>query len=264
MSQWGATRHDCAGSNWDVWDGTWDNSWYYANPKASVHEISTARQLAGLSQLVRDGVDNFHGRTIILTRDINLAGVEWRRIGLPGHSFEGSFNGGGHAIIGLSITSSSKQDGFFGDVNGGSVTNFAIKGSVQGDWEVGGVVGVMHAGHIVNVYSEVTMVNRRCQPRRYPLVRQQVIRRLQLGLCRRYHGSVHTRHHRVLRQLRAGLRRRRHTVCGRYRRYHHGRHHLCLLQRRLYLQQRRRSDRWHCRTEKRQRQGFLLYQYRQR
>ena len=158
MSQWGATRHDCSGSNWNVWDGTWDNSWYYANPKASVHEISTARQLAGLSQLVRDGVDNFHGRTIILTRDINLAGVEWRRIGLPGHSFEGSFNGGGHAIIGLSITSSSKQDGFFGDVNGGSVTNFAIKGSVQGDWEVGGVVGVMHAGHIVNVYSEVTMV----------------------------------------------------------------------------------------------------------
>ena len=158
MSEWGATRHDCNGSNWDVWDGTWDNSWYYANKTASVHEIKTARQLAGLAQLVRDGVDNFHGRTIILTRDINLAGVEWRRIGLPGRSFEGNFNGGGHVIIGLSITSSSKQDGFFGDVNGGTVTNFAIKGSVQGDWEVGGVVGVMHAGHIVNVYSEVSLI----------------------------------------------------------------------------------------------------------
>ena len=158
MNEWGATRHDCNGSNWDIWDGTWDNSWYYSNTSASVYEINTARQLAGLSQLVRDGVNSFAGRTIILRRDINLAGIEWRRIGLPGHSFEGSFNGGGHAIIGLSITTSSKQDGFFGDVFRGSITNFAIKGSVQGDWEVGGVCGVLHAGHIVDVYSEVSLI----------------------------------------------------------------------------------------------------------
>ena len=158
MNEWGATRHDVNGSNWDVWDGTWDNSWYYANPNSSAYEIKTARQLAGLAQLVRDGVTDFEGRTIVLMRDINLAGIEWRRIGLPGHSFAGSFNGGGHSIIGLSITTSSKQDGFFGDVNGGCITNFAIKGSVQGDWEIGGVCGVMHAGHIVNVYSEVSLI----------------------------------------------------------------------------------------------------------
>lgn len=157
VGEWGASRVDCSGSDWSMWDGSADNRWYYANRNASVFTISTASELAGLSQLVRDGVESFFGKTVLLGRDINLCGVEWRRIGLPDRPFQGNFNGQGHAIVGLSITTKSSTDGFFGLVYRGSVGNFAIKGSVSGDMYVGGVVGTLDSGHIYNVYSEVTM-----------------------------------------------------------------------------------------------------------
>ena len=157
VSSWGADRSDCYGSNWSTWDGSSDNSWYYANKKASVFTLKTAAQLAGLSQLVRDKVDNFSGRTILLASDINLAGIEWRRIGAPEWPFKGSFNGQGHAIVGLKVSTAVSSDGFFGYIDGGCISNFAIKGSVSGDYHTGGVVGELVGGHLVNIYSEVTV-----------------------------------------------------------------------------------------------------------
>lgn len=157
MSDWGAKRHDCSGTNWDFWDGSYDNKWYYENVNASVYKLQTASQLAGLSQLVRDGVQSFNGRTILLENDIDLCGTEWRRIGNGSRPFKGSFNGQGHAIIGLSITTTDSEDGFFGCVEGSSITNFAIKGAVSGDWNTGGVIGKVVSGHIVNIYSEVSI-----------------------------------------------------------------------------------------------------------
>ena len=157
MSEWGATRHDCYGKDWDFWDGSYDNSWYYADKNAATYTLKTARQLAGLSQLVRDGVFDFAGRTIFLDNDIDLCGTEWRRIGSGSRYFKGSFNGQGHSIVGLSITTTSSDDGFFGCIDGGTVCNFAIQGSVSGDKNVGGVVGKVESGFIVNVYSEVSI-----------------------------------------------------------------------------------------------------------
>ncbi len=157
MSEWGASRHDCYASDYDIWDGTAETGWYYADTSAYVYEISSAAELAGLSQLVRDDVCNFTGKTVLLKRDINLAGIEWRRIGSSYLPFRGSFDGGGHAITGLVITTTDDADGFFGQVSGGSISNFAIKGSVSGDWNTGGVVGNMERGHLINVYSEVSL-----------------------------------------------------------------------------------------------------------
>ena len=157
MSDWGASRQDCYAADYDVWDGGKDTSWYYADKNAPIYQIDSARGLAGLSQLVREGTCNFQGRTIQLTRDINLGGNEWRRIGSKDHVFKGSFNGLGHAITGLSITSTDDEDGFFGMVEGGVICNFAIKGAVSGDWNTGGVIGNMSRGHVVNVYSEVSI-----------------------------------------------------------------------------------------------------------
>ncbi|MBQ6353878.1 MAG: RICIN domain-containing protein [Lachnospiraceae bacterium] len=157
MSDWGASRNDCYASDFDVWDGGADTSWYYQDTSAATYTIDSARALAGLSKLVREGTQDFYGRTILLTRDISLGGTEWRRIGYKERPFKGSFNGMGHAITGLSITTTASQDGFFGQVEGGVITNFAIKGSVSGDWNTGGVVGNMAQGQLVNVYSEVTL-----------------------------------------------------------------------------------------------------------
>ena len=157
MSDWGASRQDCFAADYDLWDGGTDTSWYYADKNAPVYKINSARALAGLSQLVREGTFDFASRTIQLTRDIDLGGTEWRRIGSKDKPFKGSFNGLGHAITGLSITTTDDEDGFFGQVEGGVIGNFAIKGSVSGDWNTGGVVGNMAKGHLFNIYSEVSI-----------------------------------------------------------------------------------------------------------
>ncbi|MBQ4362214.1 MAG: RICIN domain-containing protein, partial [Lachnospiraceae bacterium] len=157
MSDWGASRQDCFAADYDVWDGGADTSWYYADREAPVHSIDSSRELAGLSQLVREGTDDFQGRTIRLTRDISLGGLEWRRIGRKDRPFKGSFNGLGHAITGLTITTTDESDGFFGEVSGGVICNFAIKGAVSGEWNTGGVIGNLSRGHAVNIYSEVSV-----------------------------------------------------------------------------------------------------------
>ena len=160
LEEWGASRSDCRGSDWDIWDGSVSTQWYYADPNAKTFYISKASELAGISQLVRDGVTSFACQTIVLQRDINLAGIEWTCIGTEARAFQGSFNGGGHAIIGLSLTNTANDAdyrGFFGYAIYGSIGNFAIKGSVAGDEYVGGVAGCIDSVHLYNIYSEVSM-----------------------------------------------------------------------------------------------------------
>ena len=157
MEEWGAERSDCLGSDWDYWDGGTDQTWYYADTDAKTYQIGTAAQLAGAAKLVKDKVTNFEGKTLQLTRDLDLCGAEWQPIGTSGYAFRGSFNGNNHAIVGLSITEKDDEVGFFGHVDGGSVCNFAIRGRVSGDWNTAGVCGKLQSGHLVNVYSEVTI-----------------------------------------------------------------------------------------------------------
>ncbi|MCL1981582.1 MAG: hypothetical protein FWG53_00625 [Clostridiales bacterium] len=51
--------------------GTLDSSWY--NDIDLEFEINNADQLAGLAQLINDGTDDFHGKTITLSADIDLS-----------------------------------------------------------------------------------------------------------------------------------------------------------------------------------------------
>lgn len=156
VSDWGASRHDCLVTDPDMWDGSSDTSWYFSDKNAKIYEISNASQLAGIAQLVNNGTTRFYGRGFVLTKDINLCGLEWTRIGTSDHPFEGNFDGQGHAIVGLSITQTSGNDtGFFGYVNGSCISNLAIKGYVTGKKNTGGLVGRLNRGYIYNVYSEV-------------------------------------------------------------------------------------------------------------
>ena len=52
------------------WDGAVDLSWY--NGTDTEFTITTARQLAGLAQLVNDKTDTFSGKTVRLGADISL------------------------------------------------------------------------------------------------------------------------------------------------------------------------------------------------
>ncbi len=97
----------------NVWDGTADISWYDASQNA--FDISTPEQLAGVAQLVNSGT-SFQGATLNLTADLwlNSNGSttnNWTPIGgsgtptsesaSSGNSFQGAFNGHGHAIYNL-------------------------------------------------------------------------------------------------------------------------------------------------------------------
>ena len=61
------------------WDGTSDVSWY--NDTDTEFHLTTAEQLAGLAEIVNGG-NTMAGKTIYLDADLDLAGHEWRSIGI--------------------------------------------------------------------------------------------------------------------------------------------------------------------------------------
>ncbi len=104
-----------AAENAAAWDGSVDTSWY--SKGETEFEISTPAQLAGLSAIVSGeatGIkaDNFNGKTIKLTADLDLGGVKaadgtwsgpcWKPIGNgSAKPFAGKLLGGGHKISNL-------------------------------------------------------------------------------------------------------------------------------------------------------------------
>ena len=90
-----------------LWDGTVDTSWYDAKSPKKEYTISTAPQLAGLAELVNQGI-SFESTDILLNSDLDLAGHSWVPIGNQLESnpdkpivFSGSFDGNGHVISNL-------------------------------------------------------------------------------------------------------------------------------------------------------------------
>ena len=128
----------------DVWDGTADTSWYTSAPDASEYHITTAKQLAGLAQLVNadPGTTNFAGKTFYLENDLDLSGHEWISIGTvlggnhPEYSFCGVFDGQGHVISNLYSHESDIEgadeshnllrNALFGSVYNGEVKNLGV------------------------------------------------------------------------------------------------------------------------------------------
>lgn len=97
----------------DTWDGTTDTSWYDASNPQNAYTISTAEELAGIGDLLIDGV-SFSGITINLDSDLDLSGHEWHALGDEWRLsssiaafFEGTFDGGGHTISGMTMSASS-------------------------------------------------------------------------------------------------------------------------------------------------------------
>ena len=87
--------------------------------------ISTAEELTLLASL--SASNTFAGKTFVLTDDIDLTGVEWQGIGSDSVFFSGIFDGQGHTISGLSITSSDNQNiGFFSRTQNAEIKNLII------------------------------------------------------------------------------------------------------------------------------------------
>ena len=150
------------------------------------YTVTSADGLMNVAELVNGGKTDIN---ITLDKDIDLTGKEWTPIG-TGYSnkYTGTFDGGGHTIKGLTVTTndqfvglfgsigyagtvknvmmedvqitSNRSSGFAGGVAGysdGTIENCSVSGSVSGTVYVGGVVGAQLEGSITGCSSSTTV-----------------------------------------------------------------------------------------------------------
>ena len=150
------------------------------------YTVTSADGLMNIAELVNGGKTDIN---ITLDTDIDLTGKEWTPIG-TGYSnkYTGTFDGGGHTIKGLTVTTndqfvglfgsigyagtvknvmmedvqitSNRSSGFAGGVAGysdGTIENCSVSGSVSGTVYVGGVVGAQLGGSITGCSSSATV-----------------------------------------------------------------------------------------------------------
>ena len=106
-------------------------------------KISSADSLKALATAVKEndgkGAYNLKGLTFYLANDIELSGT-WTPISnvtYPADAFAGTFDGNGHTISGL-----NGSNGLFGFVNGATIKNLKVEGTISGtSANVGGIVG---------------------------------------------------------------------------------------------------------------------------
>ena len=125
-----------------------------------------------------------------LTADIDLTGKDWSPIGTNFYnSYTGTFDGGGHTITGLTVTTNDQYVGLFGRLGkagtvknvvmdgiqitcnhrlgyaggvagfswGGTIENCSVSGSVSGTICAGGVVGIQWEASITGCSSSATV-----------------------------------------------------------------------------------------------------------
>lgn len=137
-------------------NGNWSDStavlWKHDSSELT---ISTNVELAQLACLVNSGTDDFAGKTIRLTADIDLSARYWQTIGRYGGNssiqyFKGTFDGQGHTISGVHNTGNAVRDedtegrlgGLFGLLSdSGVVRNVRLVNSqICGSYRAGGIV----------------------------------------------------------------------------------------------------------------------------
>ena len=151
------------------------------------YTVTSADGLMNVAELVNGGKTDIN---ITLDKNIDLTGKDWTPIGTSfDNSYTGTFDGGGHTITGLTITTKDQFVGLFGYLNragtvknvvmegvqitsnqiyGGSIggvvgyswgtiENCSVSGSVSGTVYVGGVVGVQIGGSITGCSSSATV-----------------------------------------------------------------------------------------------------------
>ena len=163
---------------------------YIYDSNTNTYTVYNADGLMNVAELVNGGKTDIN---ITLTADIDLTGKGWTPIGTDyDNSYTGTFDGGGHTITGLTVTTNDKYAGLFGYLgnfnNGaatvknvvmegiqitcnhrlgyaggvagyswGTIENCSVSGSVSGTVYVGGVVGAQIDGSITGCSSSATV-----------------------------------------------------------------------------------------------------------
>ena len=153
----------------NAWDGA-----TVTEPAAvdGIYQIGSGAELAWFAQTVNAGSTGIQG---VLTADIDLARYNWTPIGNSSNKFAGSFDGQGHKVYNMSITSTTgaTYQGLFGYVYGSSsayasISNLTVDGSISlthtssvSTAYTGGVVGGGSYISLTNSHSNVDItINR--------------------------------------------------------------------------------------------------------
>ena len=150
------------------------------------YTVTSADGLMHVAELVNGGKTDIN---ITLDKNIDLTGKGWTPIGTSfDNSYKGTFDGGGHTITGLAVTTNDQFVGLFGYLNRagtvknvvmegiqitsnhmfgctggvvgyswGTIENCSVSGSVSGTDCVGGVVGSQKAGSIIGCCTSATV-----------------------------------------------------------------------------------------------------------
>ncbi|WP_163215481.1 hypothetical protein [Bacteroides sp. 519] len=112
--------------------------------------IRTADDLRAFAKLVNE--EKLTNLNAIQVADIDLEGKEWTPIGSSATPYQGVYNGAGHTIKGLKITSNYDHQGLFGHTEGATLTGInLINPSINGKIYIGALVGQSNTGtHISN------------------------------------------------------------------------------------------------------------------
>ena len=153
------------------------------------YTVTSADGLMNIAKLVNGGKTDIN---ITLDKNIDLTGKDWTPIGTDyDNAYTGTFDGGGHTITGLTVTTNDQYAGLFGYLgkfgkfctvknvvmdgiqitcnhrlgyaggvagySRGTIENCSVSGSISGTVSVGGVVGVQRDRPITGCSSSATV-----------------------------------------------------------------------------------------------------------
>ena len=185
----GLTLEGCTIGSWADGggeSGAAEDLGYIYDSNTNTYTVYNANGLMNIAELVNGGKTDIN---ITLDKNIDLTGKDWTPIGTSlSNSYTGTFDGGGHTITGLTVTTNDKYAGLFGYIgdagtvknvvmegvlitsnNGlsraggvagfsrGTIENCSVSGSVSGTVNVGGVVGAQWGGFITGCSSSATV-----------------------------------------------------------------------------------------------------------
>ena len=185
----GLTLEGCTIGSWvdgGGESGAAEDLGYIYDSNTKTYTVYNANGLMNVAELVNGGKTDIN---ITLDKNIDLTGKVWTPIGTDyDNSYTGTFDGGGHTITGLTITTKDQFVGLFGYLNRagtvknvvmegiqitsnhmfgntggvagfswGTIENCSVSGSVSGTKCVGGVVGAQKAGSITGCSSSATV-----------------------------------------------------------------------------------------------------------
>ncbi len=191
----GLTLEGCTIGSWADGggeSGAAEDLGYIYDSNTNTYTVYNADGLMNVAELVNGGKTDIN-INITLTADIDLTGKDWTPIGTDyDNSYTGTFDGGGHTITGLTVTTNDEYAGLFGYLgnfnNGaatvknvvmegiqitcnhrlgyaggvagfswGTIENCSVSGSISGTVSVGGVVGVQRDSPITGCSSSATV-----------------------------------------------------------------------------------------------------------